>query len=300
VVTSDLLGVPDLDARVGQRVLQTWHGVPVTAVGLDDEHAGTRLGRGWQDRLRREAARWDVLLSAGPRDSEVLQRAFGVAGSVAETGLPRHDLLVAPDRADERQARAAAVREELGLPADRRVVLYAPSYRPEQQVAPDRYRLDLLLDPYQLTKELGDDHVLLVRPHPKVVDTVPAADGRSVVDASWHADGRDLLLVADVLVTDYSSVLVDFALTGRPMVFFAPDLEHHRDHLGRLYLDQEALPGAVVTDEGDLADAVRAAPDQAGSYAAAYQDLLSSHAPLADGRAAARAVDALLAENGEG
>jgi CDP-glycerol glycerophosphotransferase len=219
---------------------------------------------------------------------------------VTETGLPRHDLLVAPDRADEREARAAEVREELGLPAGRRVVLYAPSYRPEQQIAPDRYRLELLLDPDQLAKELGDDHVLLVRAHPKVVDRVPAADGRSVVDASWHADGRDLLLAADVLVTDYSSVLVDFALTGRPMVFFAPDLEHHRDHLNRLYLDQTALPGAVVTDEGDLADAVRAAADQAGRYATAYQDLVSSQAPRADGLAAARAVDALLAVKSEG
>ena len=300
VVTSDLLGVPDLAARPGQRVLQTWHGVPVTAVGLDDEHAGTRLGRGWQDRVRREAARWDVLLSAGPRGSEVLQRAFGVQGSVTEVGLPRHDLLADPDRVDERQARAAEVREELGLADGRRVVLYAPTYRPEQQVGPDRYRLDLLLDADQLAKELGDDHVLLVRPHPKVVDSVPTADGRSVVDASWHADGRDLLLAADVLVTDYSSVLVDFALTGRPMVFFAPDLEHHRDHLRRLYLDEKALPGAVLTDEGDLADAVRAAADEAGSYAAAYQDLVSSHVTRADGRAAARAVDALLAEDGPG
>ena len=149
-VTSDLQGVHDLSSQRRQTVLQTWHGVPVTSVGLDDEHAGTRLGRGWEERLRAESARWDVVLSAGPHGRELLQRAFGLGDAVRETGLPRHDLLVSPDLAAEREKRAAAVRDELGIPAGRRIVLLAPTYRPGLQVAPDRYRLDLFLDPAQL------------------------------------------------------------------------------------------------------------------------------------------------------
>ena len=295
-VTSDLQGVHDLPSQHRQTVLQTWHGVPVTSVGLDDEHAGTRLGRGWEERLRAESARWDVVLSAGPHGREVLQRAFALGDAVRETGLPRHDLLVSPDHAAEREKRAAAVRDELGIPAGRRVVLLAPTYRPGLQVAPDRYRLDLFLDPAQLAGSLGDDHVLLVRAHPKVVDTVPQADGRTVFDASWHADGRDLLLAADVLVTDYSSVLVDFAVTGRPMVFFAPDLEHYQGHPGRLYLEPEAMPGPVVTDVADLAPAVLDHDRHTDRYADAYRDLVQTYAPVSDGRAAARAVDLLLGE----
>lgn len=294
VVLSDLQGVPELAPPPGQTVLQTWHGVPVAAVGLDDEHAGTRLGRGWEDRLRREAARWDLVLSAGAAGSQILRRAFDLQGSVVETGLPRHDLLVAPELADERAARAAAVRAALGLDPDRRVVLWSPAYRPDRAAGTDRYRLDLPVEPETLGRELGDDFVLLVRAHPKVVDAVPSADGRAVVDASWHADARDLLLVTDVLVTDYSSLLVDFALTGRPMVFFRPDADHYRDHLRRLYLDDEALPGAVVTDVADLVEAVREASGRGGEHASAYDALVQAYVPKAEGGAAARAVDALL------
>jgi CDP-glycerol glycerophosphotransferase len=291
VVASDYRDVSELDKAPHQRVLQTWHGSPVTTVGLDDELATSRLGLGWEARVRREAAQWDLLLASGATSAAVLRRAFDHQGRVLETGLPRHDVFAAPDR----EARAADVRRRLGIDADRRVVLYAPTYRPDQE-GPAGYRLDLPLDLDDARKALGDEHVLLVRPHPKVVDTVPGADGVSVVDVSRWQDSRELLLVADVLVTDYSSLMVDFAHTGRPMVFWTHDLDYYRDHLRSLYVDPAELPGPhVATAEEMLTAAVAAARGEAaGAYAEAYAAFRERHCPDTDGGASARALDALL------
>lgn len=290
VVSTDYRGVADLAKPSHQRVLQTWHGSPVTSVGLDDNGAAGRLGRGWEDQVRREAAQWDLLLSTGPASTAILRGAFDFSGPVLESGLPRHDLLVAPDR-DER---ARAVRARLGVDADTKVVLYAPTYRPDREHGPDRYRLDLQLDLDEARKALGDDHVLLVRPHPKTVDTVPGADGGSVIDVSRWPDSRELLLAADVLVTDYSSLLVDFALTGRPMVFWMPDLDYYREHQRGLYVDVGDLPGPVVTTAEEMVDAVVSAARGGRADDGAYQAFTTEWAPVTDGKAAQRALDALL------
>lgn len=294
VVTTDLLGIEDLATRPDQVVLHVGHGIPARPIGLDDEVARDRLGRRGAERLQAEARRWDLVLSAGPAHSTVLRAAYGLplgTAALLETGLPRHDLLASPGLADVRAARAAEARERLGISAGRRVVLYAPSHRPRQEVAPDRYPLDLRLDPAALAAALGPDHVLLVRPHPKVVDGSPRDGG--VLDGTFFPDVRDLVLLADVLVTDHSSLLFDFALTGRPMVFFAPPEPQHEGAPER-YLQPDDLPGPQVHGLVELAEAVRRADDEISQHADAYARLRHTWLPQSNGAAGARAVDALL------
>lgn len=290
VLATDLMGVGDLARRPEQVVVQAGHGIAARPVGLDDEHARTRLGG--PERIRDEAARWTVVLSAGPAHTKVLRAAFGVEGTVAETGLPRHDLLVDPGLAAERDARTAKARERLGLSPGQRVVLWAPSHADRLEVAADRYRLDLGADPADLASALGDGHVLVVRPHPKVVDRV-GGDGL-VVDGSWLPDVRDLLLAADVLVTDRSSLLFDFAMTGRPMVFFRPAAAVPPGTPPAHYVQPDALPGRVVTDGAELADAIALAHDEAPDHAEARTRLLDTWVPLRDGKATARVLAAML------
>jgi CDP-glycerol glycerophosphotransferase len=135
--------------------------------------------------------------------------------------------------------------------------------------------------------------VLVVRPHPGVVDTLPAADGTSVVDASWYADTADLLLAADVVVTDTSSLLWDGVLTGRPIVVFLPGDTAGQERPGRRYLAPDSLPGPVITEEEDLVAAIRSAPDSAPGPA--YRAMQDALAPLADGEATSRVVDLMTA-----
>jgi CDP-glycerol glycerophosphotransferase len=293
VVAADYRGTAGLAKAGHQRVLQTWHGSPVAVVGLDDEHAGSRMGRGWEDRVRREAAQWDLLLADGPEAATRLERAFGGQVPVQPLGLPRHDLFAADEAT--RRAVASTVRERLGIAADAQVLLFAPTHRPDREHAPGQYQLDLQMELDEVRAELRPDQVLLVRPHPKVLDSVPAADGSRIVDASRWQDVRELLLAADVLVTDYSSLTVDFALTGRPMVFWLPDAEYYREHLRSLYLDPAELPGPAAGSVAELVElASTARTGVPATYGEAYARFRDRWAPAGDGKAAARAVDALL------
>ena len=135
-----------------------------------------------------------------------------------------------------------------------------------------------------------------MRPHPKVAGSVAGVDGETSLDVSRWQDSRELLLAADVLVTDYSSLLVDFAHTGRPMVFWAHDLDYYRDHLRGLYLDPAELPGPTVSTAEEMLAAVVAASrgETTGAYTGTYRSFRDTHCPDTDGRAAAHALDALL------
>jgi CDP-glycerol glycerophosphotransferase len=221
-----------------------------------------------------------------------MRRAFDYSGRLLDTGLPRHDLFASPGR----DAVAAEVRKRLGIDADRTVVLYAPTYRPDERGPTGAYRMDLQLDLADARRALGDDHVLLVRPHPKVAGSVAGVDGETSLDVSRWQDSRDLLLAADVLVTDYSSLLVDFARTGRPMVFWTHDLDYYRDHLRGLYVDPAGLPGPTVGTAEEMLAAVVAAsrPETVKAFADAYSSFRDTHCPDTGGSATARAVDALV------
>ncbi|WP_067489254.1 bifunctional glycosyltransferase/CDP-glycerol:glycerophosphate glycerophosphotransferase [Actinomadura hibisca] len=276
--------------RPGQFYLQTWHGTPLKRIGFD---IATPRFNGARDYLRRfgeDVAKWDALLSPNPFSTPVLQRAFRYEGEVLETGYPRNDLL-----ATLPQDRARRVRERLGVPAGKRVVLYAPTWRDDQR-ASHGYLMDLRIDLDAARRALGDDHVLLVRGHFNVGETVAGADGAFVIDVTAYPDIAELLLISDILVTDYSSVLFDFAMTLRPMLFFTYDLERYRDDVRGFCFDFEKdAPGPLLRTSAELIDAVRDADTIRESHARAYQEFSARFCPHRGGDAARRAVDRLLA-----
>ncbi|MDF9813510.1 CDP-glycerol glycerophosphotransferase family protein [Streptomyces sp. SPB162] len=280
------------ERRNGQRVLQTWHGTPLKRIGhdlagtlcADLPHLWPQPGRGHQ---------WDVLISPNPYSTPLLRQALGYDGEVVETGLPRTDVLFA----DDRDKLAEEVRNRLGLPAGKRVVLYAPTQRDDRVYDDRHYRLDLALDLAAAESALAADHVLLVRAHPLVADRVPVNGGGFARDVSGYPDLAELLLVADVLVTDYSSVMTDFANTGRPMLFLTPDLDHYRDTVRGFYLDFEGrAPGPLLRGTDDLIGALRDLDSVTRESAERYARFHTAFCPLDDGLAASRVADLLLSD----
>ncbi|WP_306320342.1 MULTISPECIES: bifunctional glycosyltransferase family 2 protein/CDP-glycerol:glycerophosphate glycerophosphotransferase [unclassified Streptomyces] len=278
--------------REGQRVVQTWHGTPLKKIGHDIESVHFS-DQGYLDRLGTEVGQWDMLVSPNSFSTPILRRAFGFEGEMLETGYPRND--VHHHAPAEQERRAAIVRRRLGLPADKKVVLYAPTWRDDQYHAAGKYTLDFRVDLDDARARLGDDHVLLVRRHPNVVDPVPGAGDGFVFDVSTYNDMADLMLVTDVLVTDYSSLMFDFANTGRPMLFFTYDLDHYRDTLRGFYFDFErSAPGPLLDTSRQLVDAVRDIDAISGTYALKYRHFKERYCDLEDGSAAARVVDRML------
>ncbi|MBG0827867.1 bifunctional glycosyltransferase family 2 protein/CDP-glycerol:glycerophosphate glycerophosphotransferase [Planomonospora sp. ID67723] len=275
------------ERRQGQTVLQTWHGSVAKRIGFDTEEvslAAPELRR----RLARKIEQWDYLLSPGPWCTPILTSAFRFRGTVLEAGHPRNDVLVRPGG----EELAERVRERLGLPPGRKAVLYAPTRRGDALDGRSRVRSGLRLDFDRMRERLGSDHVLLVRRHPDTADAVSRADGEFVLDVSAYPDVRELYLAADVLVTDYSSAMADFAVTGRPILLYAYDLEHYRGEGRAFYLDLEAeAPGPLLRTTDEVIEALRGLDAVAAEYAERYAAFTARHCPLDDGGAAARVVD---------
>jgi CDP-glycerol glycerophosphotransferase (TagB/SpsB family) len=136
-----------------------------------------------------------------------------------------------------------------------------------------------------------------VRGHSRTLGQGQELRGDRLVDVTSYPDAAELMLVADLLVTDYSSVMFDFAATGKPMIFFTPDLDHYSDVLRGFYFDLLAdAPGPVVTTREQLLDAVRDAPRAADKYAERYAAWRARFTPHDDGHAAERVVQRMLDE----
>ena len=272
------------DDQVG---LQTWHGTPLKRLGLDVSQTRQTIRR-FQHRWAQQVANWQFVVSPNPFTTPILRRAYAIEGRLLETGYPRNDVLAA----DGREARTAAVRARLGLPEGKRIVLYAPTYRDHVVDGKGRHRLDLHLDVERLRDVVGGDTVVLFRKHHYVVDAAPATPDGFVRDVSHYPDGTELLLAADVLITDYSSMMFDFANTGRPMLFFTYDLEAYRDQIRGFYFDfLDTAPGPLLQTSDDVALALRDHEEVQRAHANRYAAFAERFCALDDGHAAARVVD---------
>jgi CDP-ribitol ribitolphosphotransferase len=205
---------------------------------------------------------------------------------VSRLGMPRTDLFF--DEA-EIARRSEAVRRRYGLPEGRRVILYAPTFRGDS-VTDARFVDHLDLD--LLRTMLGDDHVVMLRLHPFVRDRprIGTGLGSFVVDVSGHPDIHELMLVSDMLVTDYSSAIYEYALLGRPILFFAPDQDAYERERGFYFDYRSGVPGPVFETTRELGEHIRAGrfdTPRVEAFGRASFD-------VADGRSSARFVDQIV------
>ncbi|GAA4976470.1 CDP-glycerol glycerophosphotransferase family protein [Kineococcus glutinatus] len=274
------------EKRPGTTYLQTWHGTPLKTIHHDVLFAP----EGRLARLDRDVARWDALLSPNAASTPHLRHAFRWTGRVEETGYPRNDVLSAPDR-EERRAR---VRRQLGVAEDATAVLYTPTWR-DDDLFGDGPDFALRLDLERFAERLGGSHVLLLRLHYMVSGALGTVEVPGVLDVSFHPDIADLYLAADVMVTDYSSTQFDFAVTGRPIVYYPYDLDHYRDDLRGFYFDFPALcPGPVAAGTDEVLDAVADVPALAREHAEDLAAFRRTFCHLEDGRATERVLDLFL------
>ena len=220
-----------------QLYVQTWHGDRGFKRMLLDLDDGLDYPDGRQ---------MDLAVSGSDFGTRLYRSAFGYRGEVLQAGIPRNDPLVCPDR-----ARADAIRERLGIGKDVRVLLYAPTFRNSTSGRAQ----PALFDPERALEALergsGDQWLCLTRAHDLNVgvDCRPSPRVRDVTD--WP-EMTELLEIADVLVTDYSSSAGDFILTGRPVILFQPDREAFTAGDRQMYFDLDECPHLKARSEPEL------------------------------------------------
>ncbi|MHA5050515.1 bifunctional glycosyltransferase/CDP-glycerol:glycerophosphate glycerophosphotransferase [Streptomyces sp. SD15] len=279
----------------GQVVVQTWHGTPLKKIGHDIEAIHFADQR-YLERVEKEVQNWDMLVSPNSFSTPILKRAFGFPGEMVECGYPRNDILRRPGM----EQREQEIRRRIGLPPGKRVIMYAPTWRDDQFYSPGKYKFDFRIDLEDARARLGDDHVLMVRRHPNVVDPVPGAGDGFVYDVSDYPDMADLSLITDVMITDYSSLMFDYVNTGRPILFFTYDLDHYRDTLRGFYFDFEhSAPGPLVFSSAELVSAIGDIDRIQADYTERYRWFQREFCDLDDGYASARLADRLLIAGGD-
>ena len=260
--------------KPGQTVLQTWHGTPLKRLALHRPGFDPRRMLA----VIREGRRWNILLAQSPYAARVLSRAYAFRRRPARVaGYPRNDSLQTDD--------GATTRRNLGIALDERVLLYAPTWRDDREAMVD------FLDPAALAA--AADAVVLVRGHTRTLQPGEDARGPRVIDVTGFPDTARLLAAADALITDYSSVMFDFSITGKPIYFLVPDLEHYRGELRGFYFDLlDAAPGPVVRTQDELERALDDVDPEI--FRERYERFQRVFVAREDGRAGERVVARIL------
>ncbi|WP_411954028.1 CDP-glycerol glycerophosphotransferase family protein [Alkalibacillus sp. S2W] len=269
--------------------LQTWHGTPLKRLGLDIEEVqmpGTDTGR-YKKNFTQESSRWDYLISPNQYSSEIFTRAFDFDNQLMEYGYPRNDILYQAN-----QSYIDQIKQKAGIPVDKKVVLYAPTWRDNQFIEKGKYSFELPLDLDHFREELSDEYVLVLRLHYLVANQLDLTGYQDFAyDLSAFDDIAELYLISDILVTDYSSVFFDYANLKRPILFYTYDLEDYKGKIRGLYFDIETeVPSPLLMTSEEVIDAIQNIEDINERYQAKYDEFYKRFCSWEDGKAAENVV----------
>ncbi|MFE6037779.1 CDP-glycerol glycerophosphotransferase family protein [Streptomyces sp. NPDC056452] len=269
--------------RPGQIYLQTHHGTPLKTMGLDQRPYPALTGGVSFERIVAHTDQWDFSLSANPHTTEVWDRVYPSSYEHLPLGYPRNDILFTATREQAEEIRAG-----LGIAPGRTVLLYAPTHRDYRKGFVPR------LDLESFARALGPEYVVLVRAHYFYGRAAGLGAGERVVDVTGHPRVEELFLAADGLITDYSSLMFDYACLDRPIITYAPDWAAYRAARGT-YVDLLSgrpgdAPGAVATTEDELRELLLSGAWRSPETAVLRAAFRSRFCPYDDGHAAERVV----------
>jgi CDP-glycerol glycerophosphotransferase len=276
--------------------LQTWHGTPLKKLAGDMKEVlmpGTTTEQ-YKENFFRETKNWDYLISPNRYSTEIFKRAFQFDKEMIESGYPRNDIFYSPDR----EKIAVDFKKLHKLPDDKKIILYAPTWRDNQFYQVGKYKLDLQLDLDKLRNELGDEYIIILRMHYLVAENFNLEAFKGFAwDFSKHEDIQELYLISDLLITDYSSVFFDYANLKRPMIFFTYDLEEYKDDIRGFYFNfEEKAPGPLVETTEEVITAIKGIGEAVISNDL-FDEFYQRFCYLEDGHAAERVVKEVILKN---
>ena len=235
--------------RKGIVRVETWHGTPIKKIGSDQNQ--NTLG-GKQKRKEKRRNENIIRCAQSNYDKEIFMRLWNAKNEeFLMCDLPRNDALFCYTK-----EQIAEIRRAIGVPNDKKVILYTPTYR---EYLIDENREIFLAPPMSFDKwkkKLGDKYVLLIRAHYAVSSALNISEDDFVKDVSNYPILNDLYIISDIMISDYSSTFIDYSILNRPMFCFAYDYEEYKEKRG-LYIElEEELPCAIDRNEDTLIDSI--------------------------------------------
>lgn len=265
------------EKKRGQIEVQTMHGTPLKTLGLDvKSDFPTQKSI---DSFLRRCGRWDYLVVQSDTVAEITKSCYAFNRSFLRCGYPRNDALFAMNN----EQCQSAMKEKLGIDPSKKLVLYSPTWRVSG-------RANIGLDLSKMLNELDEEWTVGLRLHHLAIPKggVKGLDSR-VKDLTNEKSIDDVLLAADVLITDYSSIMFDYGILGRPMLFYVYDLEDYRDKLRGFNIDLEnEAPGPLLKTTEDVIECLSHIDAVEETYAADYKRFADKFLTYEEGNASER------------
>ena len=276
-----------LSKRPEQILISTWHGTPLKRLGFD-------MGNLYLDdpkskfNYKKDSSEWNYLISPNEFTTEKLRSAFAYEGEVLQYGYPRNDILYNYD--DELVSR---IKSDLKIPDDKKIILYAPTWRDDESYDIGKVKFTLKLDLDKLKESLSEEYVILIRTHYFISNNLDLSEFQGFAfDVSKYEDIAELYLISDLLITDYSSVFFDFANLKRPILFYTYDLDRYSEMLRGFYIDiHSEVPGPLLFTTDEVIDAVLNIDEIKSEYAGRYDEFYERFCSIDDGNASKRIVE---------
>ena len=237
--------------------IQLWHGTPLKKLAMDMDVLEMSEGMELSDYKRlfkKNTETWDYLISQSNYTTEKFRSSFDFKNKILDSGFPRNDILF---RNNNEQS-INSLKNSYNIPSDKKIILYAPTWRDDEFYANGIYKFSSQIDFDLLKKELSDTHIILVKLHYLVKDSIDWSSYEGFVYKCDHLwDIQELYLISDVLVTDYSSAMFDYSILKRPMIIYAYDYNKYTNNLRGFYFNiYEEFPGPIVESTPNLIDSI--------------------------------------------
>jgi CDP-glycerol glycerophosphotransferase len=274
-----------------QVILSTWHGTPLKRLVFDMENV-TSANKNYKKDFYNQSRNWNYLIAANKYSEEIFESAFMYPKeNILTYGYPRNDILT-----NHTKSYKNMVKEKLGLPSSKKVILYAPTWRDDEFHSAGNYKFKLQLDLDLLREELGNEYVIALRMHYFISDNMDLTGFESFAyDFSKYNDINDLYIVSDVLITDYSSVFFDYAILKKPILFYTYDLDKYKNMLRGFYIDvNKDLPGPLLLSNNEVLDSIKNIDKVNENFKEKYEDFYNKYCYLEDGSASKRIINTVI------
>jgi CDP-glycerol glycerophosphotransferase len=267
----------------------TWHGTPLKRLGFDQGNLYLDNPRS-KHAYRKDSSEWDYMISPNPYTTDILRSAFAYEGEIIESGYPRNDILYNASSEDIEK-----IRESLKLPDDKKIILYAPTWRDDDYYDTASVKFNLHLDLNRLKEEFQDEYIVLLRLHYFIADNIDLSGCEDFAfNVSDYEDIAELYLISDLLITDYSSVFFDFANLRRPILFYTYDLEKYENVLRGFYIDiNTEVPGPLLKNNDEVVEAISNIDSIEKEYKERYDEFYDRFCNIEDGNASQRIYNRL-------
>jgi len=291
--------IPDsIIKKKNQKYIQCWHGTPLKKIGYDIVVEGGNAMNSISDIRKKyliDAKRYSYMISPSKFCTEKFTSAFNLKklkkeDVVLEVGYPRNDYLSNYKKDDINK-----IKKELNLPLNKKIILYAPTWRDNQHQSNIGYTYKTEVDFGYLDECISDDYVILFRAHYFISNSFDFDKYKNFIyDVSKYDDINKLYVVSDILITDYSSVFFDYSILKKPIIFYMYDLEEYQNKLRDFYIDLNELPGNIVQNEDELIEELEKCKNY--KYDKRYKNFNDKFTYLEDGKSSKRVVEGVIDE----